>query len=170
VRRNLFLTSIALVLTVGLLSSTPAARADSLTFSLTSPTEYTPAGTTIAFDATVMAPATNTNPVYLYGDTNGVTAPLTVDDSYYILNWPLDLTPGQSYTDVLFNVTVPHGTTLGDYVGSFTIEAFSSASPTINVTQPFDVVVTPEPSSILLLVTGLIGLASVIRRRELITS
>ena len=117
-----------------------------------------------------MAPATNTNPVYLYGDTNGVTAPLTVDDSYYILNWPLDLTPGQSYTDVLFNVTVPHGTTLGDYVGSFTIEAFSSASPTINVTQPFDVVVTPEPSSILLLVTGLIGLASVIRRRELITS
>jgi hypothetical protein len=152
------------------LASGMVARADSLTFSLTSPTEYTPSGTTIAFSATVTAPLTNTGDVFLFGDSNNITAPLTIDDSYYILNWPLDLIPGQSYSDVLFDVTAPAGTTPGDYTGSFTIEAYSAATPTINVTQPFDVVVTPEPSSLLLLLTGLAGIAFAVRGRKLLVS
>jgi len=167
--RNILKLILPAVAAAGLLSSM-AARADSLNFVLTDPTEYTPSGTTIAFSATVTAPLTNTGDVFLFGDSNNITAPLTIDDSYYILNWPLDLIPGQSYSDVLFDVTVPAGTTPGDYTGSFTIEAYSAANPAIDVTEPFDVVVTPEPSSILLLVTGLIGLAFVIRRRELIAS
>jgi uncharacterized membrane protein len=82
----------------------------------------------------------------------------------------LDLTPGQSYTDVLFDVTVPADTTPGDYAGSFTIEADSAATPTIDVTQPFDVEVTPEPSSLLLLLTGLAGITFAVRGRKPIAS
>jgi hypothetical protein len=132
--------------------------------------EYTSPGTTIAFDATVMAPAANTGDVYLFGDSSNVDAPLAIDDSYYLLNWPVDLTPGQSYTDMLFNVTVPDGTALGEYAGSFTIEAFSAATPTIDVTSQFDVIVTPEPSSIFLFLTGLVGAGLVSRRKRSIAS
>ena len=167
--RNILKLILPAVAAAGLLSSM-AARADSLNFVLTDPTEYTPSGTTIAFSATVTAPLTNTGDVFLFGDSNNITAPLTIDDSYYILNWPLDLTPGQSYSDVLFNVTVPDGTALEEYAGSFTIEAYSAATPTIDVTEPFDVVVTPEPSSILLLLTGLVGAGLVSRRKRSIAS
>jgi hypothetical protein len=166
--RNILKLTLPTIAAAGLLWSM-VARADSLNFTITSPTEYTAQGTMIWFDATVTAPADNTGDVYLLGDSNNLTA-LTVDDTYYLLNWPVDLTPGQSYSDALFSVTVPADTPPGDYAGSFTIEAYSSATPTIDVTQPFDLVVTPEPSSTLLFVTGLIGLAFVIRRRESMAS
>jgi hypothetical protein len=167
--RSISKLALPAIAAIGLVFSM-AARADSLNFSLTQSTEYTPSGTTIAFSATVMAPLTNTGDVFLFGDTNNVAAPLTVDDSYYIDTWPLDLTPGQSYTDVLFDVTVPADTTPGDYAGSFTIEADSAATPTIDVTQPFDVEVTPEPSSLLLLLTGLAGITFAVRGRKPIAS
>jgi hypothetical protein len=146
-----------------------AARADQLIFTLAYPTEYSGSGT-VSFDATVTAPITNTDAVYLYGDTNNVTSPLTVDDSPYIDTWPLDLTPGQSYSGVLFNVTVPIDTPPGNYVGSFTIVADSSATPTIDVTQPFDVDVSPEPPTLLLLLTGLLGVTFALRGRRLLAS
>jgi len=152
------------------LAGSMMARADSLTFTITDPTEYTPSNTTISFSATVTAPVTNTNNVFLFGDTNNLPAPLTVNDNYYINNWPLDLTPGQSYSDVLFNVSAPAGTALGTYLGAFTIEAFSSATPAIDETQSFTVVVTPEPPSIFLIVAGLIAAGLAMRRKELFAS
>jgi hypothetical protein len=167
--QNISKLALSAIAVIGLASGMMA-RADTLTFTLTDPIEYGPPGTTISFSATVTAPAANTGDVDLYGDTNNVTSPLTVDDSYYIANWPLDLTPGQSYSDVLFYVTIPLGTTPGTYLGSFTVEAGSGATPTIDVTDPFDVVVTPEPSSLLLLVTGLVGVMFVIRARRLTAS
>jgi hypothetical protein len=167
--RSISKLALPAIAAIGLVFSM-AARADSLIFTLTSPTEYSGPGT-ISFSATVTAPLTNTDPVNLFGDTNDVTAPLTVDDSPYIDNWPLDLTPGESYTGVLFNVTVPAGTPGGgDYLGSFTIEADSTATPIIDVTDPFNVVTTPEPSSLFLLLTGLAGITFAVRGRKFIAS
>ena len=71
---------------------------------------------------------------------------------------------------MLFNVSVPAGTALGTYLGAFTIEAFSSATPAIDETQSFTVVVTPEPPSIFLIVAGLIAAGLAMRRKEMFAS
>ena len=154
--RNALLLSLTMV--AFLLAGT-AAKADPLTITLAAPFQSGLGGDVLAFDATV----TNTSDqvVYLNGDDYNLGAPLILDDSPYFDFYPLTLDAGDSYTGLLFYVDIPTGTPVGVYPGSFEITGGSDDSAGDVVGEAdFDVYVTPEPSSFLLLGTGLItGLA-----------
>ncbi|MDR3752448.1 MAG: PEP-CTERM sorting domain-containing protein [Terracidiphilus sp.] len=170
--RNIKKQALFAIVAIGMMYST-GAKADSVTLTLTQATEYVSAqaGGTVTFDATVFAPTSNSADVYLNGDSFDLSAPLTLDDTDFFLNFPLDLAPGDSFTGDLFTVTVPAGVAVEDYQGSFTLQGGGDGN-TYNdlATVSFDVVATPEPSSILLLITGLIAMAFAFQRRGLIVS
>jgi hypothetical protein len=151
--------AVAALLTIGL--SSAAAYADTITFTLTDPTGYVVhTGGSLTFDATVSAPASNGAPVFLNGDSFNVTAPITLDDSDFFSDFPLSLAPGTSFTGDLFVLTVPPNSPFGTFLGTFTLEggANGNADSTLG-TVSFDLITTPEPSSIVLSLTGMAGLA-----------
>src|SRR5579872_6928098 len=93
--------------TTAILLSAPVAHADSITLTLASPSQNTLPGHTLSYIATVSAPTTNTGIEFLNGDLFSVSSPTTLNDSGYINNFPLDLTPGQSFTGGLFTLFIP---------------------------------------------------------------
>ncbi len=172
---NLLKVSLAIA---GLLLAGTAARADSLTLTLDAPFQSGPMDT---FTYTGTIAYTNADSIndggateYLNGDSFSVDAPATLDDSAFLTNAPLSLTPGTSSGDiVLFTVTTPayvdNSLAENFYTGSFSIVGGESSSDDTDVlaTQDFDAQVTPEPGSWLLLGTGLMALAVFTRRKLL---
>ena len=145
-----------------------AAKADTLTLTLFSPYQNSGAGNALTFDATVTNNSSET--VYLNGDSPSVAQPLTVDDSPYNNNFPLTLAAGNSFTGELFDLDIPNGTPLGLYTGAFEITGgFGSSDQNVLGAANFNVNVTPEPPSFVLLATGLMcGLAGIqMHRRRL---
>ncbi len=156
-----------LVLTAALLLSV-SAFADSVYISLANPVQSTFAPSTVSFTATVAAADANGADIYLNGDSFNVDAPLTVDDSGFF-SFPLFLSPGASYTGVLFTVDVPGSTLPGSYYGYFQILGGSDGNalnPISNVASfEVDVAAVPEPGTMLLLGSGGIALFGVLRRK-----
>ena len=152
------LLTLSLLALAALLLSVPA-FADSITITLASPFQVGTFNTTVSFWATVSAPSTNSAPVYLNSDSFNVDAPLVVDDTAFLTNFPLVLGPGASTTAILFTVPVPYGTPVGYYFGYFQILGGADGSqlnPVSNVAQ-FEIYAVPEPGTMLLLGSG--GLA-----------
>ena len=158
--------AVAALLTIGL--SSAAAYADTITFTLTNANgslQGVPGGT-LTYDATVSASASNGAAVFLNGDSFNVTAPITLDDSDFFANFPLSLAPGASFTGDLFVLTMPPGTPLEAYLGTFTLlgGADGNASNTLGTVNFSLTATTPEPSNIVLLLTGMAGFAMILRR------
>ncbi len=162
---------------VGFLSTGTEAKAGTFSFTIDSSLRYAVAGETLAFDAGVA----NLDPAAtVWLNSAEITSlddpPLTADTTPFYLNFPIYLTPagdtGDTYDGEMFDVTVLLGTAPGVYVGEMAVLGGSdgSASDTLG-SAPFTVDVTsgvgnitPEPSSLPLLATGLAGLAGVLRR------
>ena len=159
-------------------SLSTAAFADTITLSLTTATESAAVGTAISYAATLSADPGNTAPVYLNGDTitfNGPTS-FTFDDSGLFDNFPSALGPGESDTAELFSVNVPTDAMNGTYLGSYALEGGSDANAdttlanvafAVNVTSAASV--TPEPASLLLLMTGLVCVLVPILKRSVLS-
>jgi hypothetical protein len=69
---------------------------------LASPFQVGAFGSTVSFTATVSAANTNTATIFLNSDSFNVEAPLSVDDTGFLTNFPLSMNPGDSVTNVLF--------------------------------------------------------------------
>jgi hypothetical protein len=160
---KLTLAVMTLLLTIGMM---PAALADTLNFTLTQSLLGAHPGNTVTFEATVSAPITNGADIFLNGDS-GNLGTLTIDDSDFFANAPFFLTPGQSATFDIFSVAIPVGTPLGTYGGFFEILGGADGGANdVLATANFSVVATPEPSSLMLLGSGLAGLVGVVRRKR----
>ena len=149
----------------GFLLGVTAAQADPLSITLLTPIQTGLPGDILSFTATVTNDSAEM--VYLNGDFALVDSPLKVDDSPYFSGYPLTLGAGDSYTGVLFNVDIPSGAPVALYGGSFEIigGVVGTGDTDVVGTANFNVQVAPEPSSLLLLASGLAALAGIIRRR-----
>jgi len=169
-KKRLTITVIAFAV---LLLMGTAAKADtlSISFSLAQPYQTTDVGM-LSFVATITNIGSET--VYLNGDALTVNSPLVSDDTPFWDNFALPLSNGDSETAELFTITVPGGTPYGLYAGSFALlggDDISSQSQLgsvdFNVNVAANVNVTPEPCAFLLMGTGLLGFAKVMRQRLL---
>jgi PEP-CTERM motif len=155
------------VMLTAALMSTVSAFADTLDLSLATPIGYGQPGTSVAFYATVEAPITNTGTIFLNSDSFDITGNLSLDDSSFLNTFPFQLDPGQSFTGLLFEVALPAKIALGvPFDGDFEILGGSDGGSLNTIASSnFEVVATPEPSTILLMGSGLLVMAGTVRRK-----
>ena len=170
-----------LSLAAGLLLAAAAVRADTLTLTLDAPFQSQPGpGNVFTFSGTIDYTSTDAAndgnaTELLNGATVIFTGPNTglSDVTPFFDNAPLtmDATDNTSGDIDLFTVTVP-GYTAGSsnfYTGSF--EILGGPNPDgsdlqVLATGDFDIQVTPEPASLLLLASGLAGMMTARKLRK----
>jgi hypothetical protein len=167
--------SLLSVAIAALILSDPAAKAGSYTITFVSTDQSAIAGDMVEFDATIINLDPD-NSLYLNGDNvASLDSPLTLDDTAF-WNIPYPLSPagdsGDSYTGALFDVTVPVGTSPGTYTGDFQVLGGSNGgADDLLGDEDFTITVegaaspVPEPSSLLVLLSGMAGVVGTLRRR-----
>lgn len=146
---------LAMATLLALCLSSVAARADVVTLTLANPNQIVPdTGGTLMFEATLKN--TGTTRVFLNGDNFNVADPLVLDDSDFLLNFPLYLEAGEAFTGNLFTVTVPEVPVFSRYVGFFSIVGGADAgAQDVLGTVGFAVTAVPEPASVLLVLAAM---------------
>jgi hypothetical protein len=156
-------------LTILILAS--GARGDSVGITPTQVSQTATAGSTVTFDAT-LTNLSSTDTIFLNGDSSTTSSLfLSVNDTPFLTNFPLLLNPsGSSGPFALFKVLIDPTALPGTYdFNSFSILGGldSSASNTLGTAQ-FSVTVmrpttVPEPSALVLLFSGLLGLTVLLK-------
>jgi hypothetical protein len=167
--KNFYLLALA---AGSMMITTIPALADGITLTLLEPLQIISPGQTVTFDATVTVTAGNTKNIFLNGDSSDITdkgSIYALNDNDFFADFPLDLTPtgaGDTFTGALFTVTNT-GTTAEQYTGVFTMlgGANGSASKNLATVDFGSPAATPEPSSLLLMGTGLAGIFAVCKRQ-----
>jgi hypothetical protein len=188
IMKNLKSYSIMFLVATALFLGASAAQADSLTITLTQDFQIATTGSTVTFEGTVTDNKNHTvglngalvslEPDFSYDPSQGTSLDASSVDfvDYFYNNFPLALTAGEvssggatsPASDALFSVTVPLGTATGVYAGQFEIQSGRNGATNYTaatVDYFVDVVPTPEPSSLLFLGSGLVGLMGMMRRR-----
>jgi hypothetical protein len=168
IKKSAFLFSITLLAALAL--AIPAS-ADTLNLVLSNPVQTAIPSATLTFDASASAPFSNGGTMFLNGDNFNLSLNgALIDDSAFLLNFPLSLDPGVGVAGSLFTVTLPSNIAPGTYTGFFSIlgGSDSDAQDTI-ATVNFEIdapAAVPEPGTWLLLATGLLLLAALLYRRS----
>jgi len=170
--KHLIMTAIMLATLI----YTHAAQADPLTFVNAPPVVFAGQGTTVLFSITLSnnGPGTVTIRGLAAGGFSLITTPgipepgFTINIDPFLANFlfsPVFL-PGESRSAPALILTVGPNVPFGTYRGPFMIFYDGALGPLQDVTQDFTVQVVPEPTTMLLFATGLIGVAAKVRQRR----